>query len=226
MPSILLIEDEVGVSQVLVKLLSGEYAVTACGTLAEARSALTAKTFDLVLLDVKLPDGEGTKFYLEIRENENLAETPIIFLTGAAAPDDKVMAFALGADDYIVKPFETRELKARIKARISKFQARREKSDELVKGNLKIDLLSRKVFVQGGEEIELTPTTFKLLVYFAKHEDHVLSREQLMTAVWGSEVHLLDRTVDSHVSKLRKALEGSNYTVTPIHGVGYRFSRG
>jgi two-component system phosphate regulon response regulator PhoB len=223
MDSILLVEDDTVIREKLAKVLSSDYEVVGCATLAEARKKISERGFNLVLLDLRLPDGEGSKFHLEIRESADNKEAPVIFLTGESGPDEKVMAFMLGADDYIVKPFDMRELKARIAARIKKAKTRKQKDDVLQKGNLKIDLLHHRVSV-NGKDVELTLTSFKLLLYFARHEGHVLSRDQLISGVWGNDVHVLDRTVDSHVSKLRKSLEESTHAILPVHGVGYKFA--
>jgi two-component system phosphate regulon response regulator PhoB len=155
-----------------------------------------------------------------------LRDLPIIFITGRSEIEDKEMAFSMGADDYIVKPMSTRELRARVLGRLRRAQ---KVGENFTVGNLKFELPLQKVIILNGtleSSLDTTSLEFRILLYFAKHEDHIFSRNQLLTAVWGENVHLLERTVDTHISHLRKKLKeaGSDITIRPIHGSGYKLT--
>ncbi len=224
MIKILLVEDDEGLRKKVAELLSTEFKVSETGTLADAQKKVESETFDLILLDGMLPDGDGFRFCSSLRSNESTRDVPVIFLTSRSAVDDKVMAFSLGAEDYIVKPFEGRELKARVQARLERGRKQRERGEILVKGKISIDLGSQRVTVQD-KALDLTPLEFKILLCFAHNEDRVLSREQLISKAWGDGVHIVDRTVDSHVSALRRKLGDSGWEIVAVTGSGYRFCR-
>jgi two-component system phosphate regulon response regulator PhoB len=168
--------------------------------------------FDLILIDIMLPDGDGFKLCANIQSGTygfNEDETSVVFLTAKGEISDKVLGFSLGADDYIVKPFDPIELKARVQARLKKAQKVKLKENILTKEGLELNVSMQKVTWSEG----------------AKHEDHVFTRDQVIDAVWGAGVHILDRTIDTHISNLRKKLSCSRFTVRSVHGVGYRFTR-
>ncbi|HUP57800.1 MAG TPA: response regulator transcription factor [Bdellovibrionota bacterium] len=227
MHSILLVEDNQELQKTILRSLGELCAVSAAGTIAEAKARLEKSDFALVLLDVGLPDGEGYKLCSFMQQDDRLRGVPVVFLTGRGQVDDKVLAFSLGADDYILKPFDTRELRARILGRIAKTQARSKAGRELRKGDLRICLDTQRVYMIDGANSEtladLTGIEFKLLLHFATHVEHVLSRDQVISAVWGEGFAISDRTVDSHISKLRKKLLASRCQIAPVHGEGYRF---
>ncbi len=223
---ILLVEDNVEAQQMIPKILASSCSVTIASTLKEGFELINRQSFDLILLDVTLPDGTGFKLCTHVKERDDRSEIPVIFLTGSFDIEDKVMAFSLGAEDYILKPFNSRELRARVFARLDRFEKSRKKNDTLVKGDLRFALLSQRVCLTtqtSGADLPLTPLEFKLLLYFLRHEDHVLSRDQIITAVWGHNVHILDRTIDTHISNLRKKLGPSVCAIKSVHGEGYRF---
>jgi DNA-binding response OmpR family regulator len=230
MHRILLVEDTPEY-QALVQeaLVDDATTVTVASTLAEARLLLKDQDFALILLDVTLPDGDGFTFCASLRQEERTRDVPIVFLTGRADVAEKVMGFSLGADDYISKPIHPLELRVRVQTRIKKAQRLSEREESFRVGNLRISLAQQRAFivVEGSPEalLDLTPVQFKLLVHFARQEDRVFSREDLMNAIRGENVHVSDRTMDTHVSNLRKRIAASDYSIKSIYGVGYSFVR-
>lgn len=228
--SILLIDDSPEVYPLVKNALGVNYKVTLAGTIAQGREvlsqALTQTPFDLILLDVSLPDGDGFGFCGELRGSETFKEIPVIFLTGKAQVSDKVTGFNLGADDYIVKPFDSLELKARIDGKLQR-RSQVGANDFMQKGALKLQLsTARAAYFREGQEIDLklTPTEFKLLYCFMRNEGKILTRDQLLNVVRADKVHVLDRTIDKHISSLRKKLAPYVKYIESVHGIGYRFS--
>lgn len=226
MPKILLVEDAKD-CQILVKeALSNVSAVQVAETLQEAKQALKNESFDLILLDLSLPDGSGMEFFSRLRE-QDYAEIPVVFLTAQGESSVQVAAFSLGADDFIVKPLRPVEFRARVEAKLKKLA--REKSSEavLVKGALRIELGLQRAFIvakDSKKELDLTGREFKLLYHMAKNEGKAFSRDQLIAAVWGTGVHILDRTVDTHVYTLRKKLGAYSGYIESQVGLGYRLN--
>jgi DNA-binding response OmpR family regulator len=228
MSRILLVDDALDDQRIISSSLGKTNEVRIASTVAEARKCIAEEDFDLILLDVQLPDGDGFKFCAELQSEDATRSVPVIFLTVRSETPDKVMGFSLGAEDYVSKPFDAKELRARVEARIKKASERRTRELTLQLGDLKISVSLQKVYYTGGgkeQALDLTPLEFKLLFYFAQHEDHVFSREQLLAAIWTDNVNVLDRTVDMHVSNLRKKLVPSSWTIRSVHGVGYRFAK-
>lgn len=192
------------------------------GALAEASGEIERRPPDLVLLDVSLPDGEGYQLCSSLQGDPATQDIPIVFLTARSDTRDKVTAFRLGADDYLEKPFQPEELRARVESRIAKAVRRRRGEEVIQRGPLRIDLARHCVSTSGGPEIELTSHELRLLHHLATHEERVLTRSQLMEAVWGDTV-VLERTVDSHISNLRRKLGESGERIRSVRGVGYRF---
>jgi len=227
MHKILLIDDATDVQKITTLALGKDYDVTVAPTLDTAQQEITKQSFDLILLDVTLPDGDGYHLCASLQSEEQTREIPVIFLTGKSRVSDKVMAFSLGADDYIVKPFEPLELRARIDARLKKLKSRKETETSVRKGDLRVNVPYQKAYLTdetGERELELTPIEFKILYYLAKCEGVVYSRDQILTAIWGGNVHVLDRTIDTHISALRKKLGNHAHYIESVLRTGYRFS--
>ena len=223
---ILLVEDAPDVQAIVRSTLKGLFDLTVAGTIAEATTAIARRSYDLILLDALLPDGDGFAFCANLQNNSEHKDTPVFFLTGKTSVDDRVQGFQLGADDYITKTFEPREVRARITAKIKKNSNRRLSEAVVKKGDLSLNLLTQVavILVSGKEEvINLSRLEFKLLNHFIRFENQVFSREQLMDSVWGKDLNVLDRTVDTHVSHLRKKISASEYTIGTVHGSGYTF---
>jgi DNA-binding response OmpR family regulator len=228
MPRILLVED-CRETAILVRGVVGRtHEIDVAVSAAEARARLGTTAFDLVILDVMLPDGDGYHLCSWIRQNEQTrssSNVPIIFLSGKGEVSDKVLGLSLGADDYVVKPFEPMELRARIESKLNAGVRGRGGADVFRKGAIEFNLLFQKATLQAGgqtRDLNLTPNEFRLLCYLAKNEGQVFSRERLLETIWG-KTHVLDRTVDAHVYSLRRKLDDQAYCIESIHSEGYRF---
>ncbi len=222
---ILVVEDEDAVRELLVATLEGAgYQPLSAGDAAEAEALMAERAPELILLDWMLPGMSGIEFTRRLRKEPALREVPIIMLTARGEEHSKVTGLEAGVDDYVTKPFSTRELLARIKAVL-----RRSGSDgsEVVQadGGLQIDLGQHRVLVHD-QPVHVGPTEFRLLHFFMTHPERVYSRSQLLDQVWGRNVYIEERTVDVHIRRLRKALEphGFENLVQTVRGVGYRFS--
>lgn len=227
MHRILLIEDTASVQMIVKETFSQSCLVTVAGTLADAKKQVDAQSFDLLILDLQLPDGDGFKFLASLRSQEAFAEVPVLLLTGRNDIQDKVMGFSLGAEDYVVKPFDPLELKARVEGRLNRRNRTQVDGETFRKGSLLFNIAMQKLSIVSDKEIgvDLTPIEFKLLLYFARHEEHVLSRDRLIEAVWGNRVHIVDRTIDTHVSNLRKKIQSCEFRIKAVHGIGYTFKK-
>lgn len=226
--AILIIEDTSSV-QILLKAALRGLGADLCfaSTAEEARDLSQQRAFDLILLDITLPGQDGLEFFNEMQTEELWKSTPVIFLTGNVDVSTKVAAFALGADDYIVKPFNALELRARVEAKLKRAAARAEANHIVRKGDLQLDASTQRAYtLESGEPqaIRLTPREFKLLFHLARNEEHILSRAQLLDAVWGDGSEVYDRTVDTHLSSMRKKLGALARYIESVPGAGYRFS--
>lgn len=190
----------------------------------EALDQIAEAVPDLILLDWMLPGTSGLDFARRLRSDDTTREVPIIMLTARGEEMDRVSGLEAGVDDYVVKPFSTRELVARIKAVL-----RRSLGDDgegvLELGGLKLDSLAYRVSCDG-ESITLGPTEYRLLYFFMTHPERVYSRSQLLDHVWGGSVYVEERTVDVHIRRLRKVLEPHHLDglIQTVRGAGYRFS--
>lgn len=223
MKKILIVDDARDVHMLLNEIFDGELLVTSAYDLMQARQFLKEQKFDLILLDVNLPDGDGFEFCAEMQQYP--PSPPVIFLTGKSDLAAKSVGFSLGAEDYIAKPFHALEVKLRCLARLKKYHINDTKKAQHQIGDLRFDIPSLRVFqkTQDKEEaLDLTPTGFKILLYMAQHPDQVFTRDQLISAVWGQNTYLVDRTVDTHISTLRKQLNRSNVSIKAVHGTGYK----
>jgi DNA-binding response OmpR family regulator len=223
---ILIVEDSRDYQLMLKRLLKREsHDIVVAHNTAEAREQIQNNEFDLIILDVTLPLGDGFELCADLQADERLRTIPIIFLSVHEDISRKVAAFALGAEDYIAKSFNPVEFKARVDAKLRK-SAKAKKNDSeqtLVKGQLRVSLLDQRAYVKG-KEVNLTPLEFKLLAYLARNEGVVLSRETILAAVWGQNVHVFDRTVDTHISALRRKLTPCGKYIRSVLGSGYSFS--
>lgn len=223
---ILIVEDELSHQMLIRKALEADYRLTFCASEAEARMALERGHYDLFLLDINLPDGNGFQVLLSLRDMARFKTTPVMFLTSREDVESKLMGFSLGADDYVVKPCEARELKARVEARL-----RRAATDQVVKplvqtvGPFSFNLSTHTVeYVHSGSRVyfSLTPLEFRLLLYMAQNPNAPLTREQILLNVWGQDTHVSDRSVDAYIASLRRKLKPYHKFIRAVHGVGYR----
>lgn len=211
---ILIVEDDPNIAKLIEATVAiGGYQGTVCSNGKEAFERIESENYDLVLLDVMLPDMSG----FEIMRNRTSTETPVIFITAKQELTDKVKGLRLGAEDYIVKPFEAMELLARIEVIL-----RRVKKTENTYSYGQISVnVEEHTCKNGKEEVYLTPKEFEVLVFFIQHRDVAISRERLLAAVWGYEYEGETRTIDIHIQQLRKKLNLKDKLVT-IPKLGYR----
>jgi two-component system alkaline phosphatase synthesis response regulator PhoP len=225
---LLLIEDEPGLVMTLTDRLMAEgYDVESAGDARTALDFATNTSFDAILLDVMLPGGNGFDICRTLRQRGN--QTPILMLTARGQVVDRVVGLKLGADDYLVKPFDMAELLARVEAllrRSSAGAAGAQASTESFKfGDVAIDFRRAEV-TKSGELLELSAREFKLLRYFVEHRGAALSRDELLNEVWGYNAMPSTRTVDVHVAWLRQKLEDNPKHpehILTVHGLGYKF---
>jgi two-component system phosphate regulon response regulator PhoB len=197
----------------------------------QAESAHTAHSLiaenlpDLVLLDWMMPGISGLELARRLRRDKATRHIPIIMITAKDDEASKIEGLDSGADDYITKPFSTRELVARTKALLRRTAEVDSTEASMSYSGLSLDPGAHRVSADG-EELSLGPTEYRLLKFFMSHPDRAYSREQLLDLVWGSDVYIDERTVDVHIRRLRKALEkqGYNKFIQTVHGTGYRFS--
>lgn len=178
---------------------------------------------DLIILDLMLPGLDGYQVCTEIRKSSNV---PIIMLTAKGETFDKVLGLELGADDYIVKPFDSKELVARVKAVLRRYEAKQGKDSNILRyPNLEINLSNYSV-TYHGKSLEFPPKEFELLYYLAEHPNHVFTREQLLDHIWGYEYVGDTRTVDVHVKRIREKLnQDDEWGVLTVWSVGYKFGQ-
>ena len=222
---ILIVEDEGAIRDML------GYALMKAGFLCEeaadteaARSTLKAERPDLILLDWMLPGMSGIDYARRLKSAPETRDIPIIMLTAKGEEADKVRGLETGTDDYITKPFSTGELVARVKAVLRRYV--KAETGALIEINgLRLDPETYRV-TANGQDIEISPTEFKLLRFFIGHPERVYSRSRLLDQVWGENVYVEERTVDVHIRRLRKTLEpfGFQRYIQTVRSVGYRFS--
>lgn len=214
MIKILIVEDDPNIAKLMEATVAiGGYDSEVCSNGSEAFEKIERTNYDLILLDVMLPDMSG----FEIMKKRTNTESPVIFITAKQELTDKVRGLRLGAEDYIVKPFEAMELLARIEVIL-----RRVKRTEWVYhyGDISVNV-EEHTCKCGGEEVYLTPKEFEVLVFFIQHKDVAISRDRLLAAVWGFEYEGESRTIDIHIQQLRKKLNLKDRLVT-IPKLGYR----
>lgn len=229
LPKVLVVEDSVEFQAMIRATLGKNIQVTMASTLSEARAAARSQQFDLFLLDVMLPDGSGFDFCSELQADTKTQSTPVIFLTGKTGVTDKVLGLTLGADDYMTKPFEPAELRARVESKLKKALSQKQDENILHRGWVRLEVPTYTAFLlteQGERKLDLTPIEYKLLYRLAQHPGHILTRQQLIDLVWGQNTFLEERSVDKHVSSLRKKLDMFGKKIRTVSGLGYQFVPG
>ena len=221
-PYVLVVEDEDALSTLLQYNLEKEgYDVTVAGDGEEALIQVDERLPDLLVLDWMLPKVSGIEVCRRLRSRPETRNVPIIILTARGEETDRIRGLDTGADDYVVKPFSMTELTARIRAVLRRIRPGLAE-DRIRHGDIVIDRVAHRVR-RGGREVHLGPTEFRLLDYLMQHPGRVFSREQLLDAVWGSDVYVEARTVDVHVGRLRKALnqETEMDPIRTVRSAGY-----
>ncbi len=222
---ILIVEDETAIRDMVAFALrkAGMDPIHAADARA-AQIAIGETVPDLILLDWMLPGISGIELARRLRRDDTTREVPIIMLTARGEESDRVNGLDTGIDDYVVKPFSTRELIARIRAVMRRTHG--EDVEGVIEvGELKIDSAAHRVFARG-QPLAIGPTEYRLLHFFMTHAERVYTRSQLLDHVWGGGVYVEERTVDVHIRRLRKTLEpsGQDGLVQTVRGAGYRFS--
>lgn len=222
---ILIVEDESAIREMLGYTLMKEgYACQEAADVEQARASVLKDRPDLILLDWMLPGISGIDYARRLRSDSETQNIPIIMLTAKGDEADKVRGLDTGVDDYITKPFSTKELLARLRAVLRRY-ATDDQQGIIEIGGLVLDTDTYRV-TANDEIIEISPTEFKLLHFFITHPERVYTRTQLLDHVWGQNVYVEERTVDVHIRRLRKTLEpfGFDRFIQTVRSVGYRFS--
>ncbi len=222
---ILIVEDERPIREMIAfGLRRAGFDVREAEDCREAKTQLADRHPDLMLVDWMLPDMSGLELTRSLKRDKETRDLPVILLTARAEETDKVTGLEGGADDYVTKPFSPRELIARINAVLRR--AGPTATEERIEfDGLVLDQASHRV-VAGERTVQLGPTEYRMLEFFMTHPERVYSRDQLLDRVWGGNVYVEERTIDVHIRRLRKALEGHGYDrfIQTVRGAGYRFS--
>ncbi len=225
---ILLIDDDTRLTDMVGDYLRRNgLEVDTAGSLAQGRDRLRSTAYDALLLDLMLPDGDGLDMTRELRANPRTRRLPLLMLTARGEPTDRIVGLEIGADDYLPKPFEPRELLARVKALLRRAAPEQQADDLLQFGRLEIDLGARQARLDGTP-CDLTSHQFELLTVLAQSPGRVLSRDQIMDALKGHPLEAFDRSIDVHISRIRAVIEDDPKAprrVLTVRGAGYVFAR-
>ena len=224
---VLLIDDDARLTDMVRDYLQAAgHVVSVAADLAQGRSLLQREAFDALILDLMLPDGDGLDLTRELRADSRWRGLPLLMLTARGEPLDRIVGLELGADDYLPKPFEPRELLARLKALLRR--ASLQPDDATLRfGRLEVDASARQVRIDGAL-CELTGYQFDILLVLAQSPGRVLTRDQIMDALKGHPMDAFDRSIDVHISRIRAAIEAdpkSPRRILTVRGAGYVFAR-
>lgn len=223
---VLIVDDEKEIVETLVTVLKSDYEVRGALSVDSALGLVQGWSPDIIISDLNMPGEDGMSFCRRIRGMQNLAHVPFIFLTGRNDENSRILCFDMGADDFIAKPVSTRELRARIDARLRASAPRAaaatetKKVAQLVCGNVTIDHKRGSVSLKG-KAVDLTSFEIKLLTFFIENQNRKLRRDDILMDVWAPHM-VSGRTVDAHICALRQKLEGFDHKFETIRGVGYQ----
>jgi two-component system phosphate regulon response regulator OmpR len=225
---LLLIDDDARLTDMVGDYLrQAGYEIECAGSLVAGRERLRHASYDALLLDLMLPDGDGLELTRELRADPRTRRLPLLMLTARGEPMDRIVGLEVGADDYLPKPFEPRELLARVKALLRRASPEPASDEVLRFGRLEIDLGARKARLDG-RECDLTGHQFDLLVVLAQSPGRVLTRDQIMDTLKGHPLEAFDRSIDVHISRIRAVIEDDPKNprrVLTVRGAGYVFAR-
>ena len=226
MYKILVVDDEMRIRSIIRKYAEFEgHTVVEAGDGMEAVRIARADDFDIIILDIMMPELDGFSACREIRKSSHV---PIIMLSARGEEYDKINGFELGIDDYVVKPFSPRELMLRVEAvmkRVKRVESKEKTENQIVEfdnGGLRVDLTARIVYIDG-KRVEMSPKEYDLFFYLLRNRNVALTRERLISEVWGYDFFGDARTLDTHIKLLRKSLGKYSHYVVTLRGVGYRF---
>jgi two-component system phosphate regulon response regulator PhoB/two-component system alkaline phosphatase synthesis response regulator PhoP len=221
---IAIVDDEPDITELIALHLSNAgFTPKAYNEPQQFLRSLNKRIPDLVVLDLMLPGTDGFEICKQLRKEARSASVPIIMLTAKADESDKILGLELGADDYVTKPFSPKELVARVKAVLRRKEQPEPRGTE-ARESITIDRAAVEVFVDG-KRVPLTTTEFKILDMLMSKKGVVLSREQILDALWGDEKIVVDRTIDVHIRHLREKLGKAGNRITNVRGMGYKFER-
>ena len=220
--TLLVVDDEARIRELIRKyaVFEGYEVVEACNGM-EAVELCRSRAFDLVIMDVMMPELDGFSACREIRKT---SQVPLLMLSARGEEYDRIHGFELGVDDYVVKPFSPRELIMRVGAILKRSGGETSTHDVISFGGLEIDFSARRVMIDGVEA-DLSPKEYDLLFYMVRNRGIALTREMLISEVWGYDFFGDDRTLDTHIKLLRKSLGAYAERITTLRGVGYRFEK-
>ncbi len=223
--TVLVVEDEDDIRDLVeLNLARAGFQVLAARDGREALALARERRPPVVLLDLMLPDMSGREICTVLRSEQATMAAHIIMVTARTEEADRITGFEVGADDYVTKPFSVRELVLRVQAAARRVEERQGRGDMLF-GKVRLDPTAHRVFL-GTEELVLTATEYRLLLYLAEHNGELCSRGDLLVEVWGLAANLNTRTVDTHVKRLRHKLEDHADLIETVRGAGYRFNGG
>ena len=223
MARILICDDEAGLRAVIKRYAQFEgHETTEAGNGMEAVEACRKTSFDIIIMDIMMPELDG---FSAVREIRKISDVPVLMLSARGEEYDKILGFELGVDDYVVKPFSSKEIMLRIGAILRRTGKNTSDSDGHVvftKGGFTADMTAYRVFVDG-QKVELAPKIYDLLFFLIRNKNIAIPREKILTEVWGFDYFGDDRTLDTHMKLLRKALGPYADYITTLRGLGYRF---
>lgn len=226
MAKILICDDEIGIRTVLKRYATFEgYEVMEAGDGTEAVDLCRENKFDIIIMDIMMPEMDGFSAVKEIRKTSNV---PVLMLSAKGEEHDKVLGFELGVDDYVVKPFSSKEIMLRIHAilrrSVKSVDAKQEEGGHVIyeKEGFKADMTAYKVFIDGVQA-DMAPKEYDLLFFLIRNKNIAVPRERILTEVWGFDYYGDDRTLDTHMKLLRKSLGQYANFITTLRGLGYRF---
>ena len=223
--TLLIVDDEARIRSLIAKYAAFEgYETEEAADGMQAVEMSRKKHYDLIIMDVMMPELDGFSAVREIRKNDSTV--PVIMLSARGEEYDRIHGFELGVDDYVVKPFSPKELMMRVGAVLKRSGASGDKQEEeiVTLGDLTVNFTARRVSVQG-QELDLSPKEYELLFYMVRNRGIALSREKLISKVWGYDFFGDDRTLDTHIKLLRRQLGPCADKITTLRGVGYRFEK-
>jgi len=223
MYNILIVDDEEMIRRLIAKYAVFEgHTITEAGDGMEAVQLCREGQFDIMIIDIMMPELDGFSACREIRKG---SDVPVIMLSARGEEYDRIHGFELGVDDYVVKPFSPRELMMRVGAILKRSHAASPREAETVTvGDMVVDFTARRVTI-GGQNVDLSPKEYDLLFYMVRNRGIALTREKLISEVWGYDFFGDDRTLDTHIKLLRRSLGDYARCITTLRGVGYRFEK-